>query len=582
MKKIILIITSVCLFFCTGCEDFLDTTNYTKKDSSNFPINENDAYQLITGIYANLPASFQDVEQNPIFVAYMASDEAFGAGSTSNIIAQAFDRMQCSKIDEFSSFWGLCWKGIFRANNAIQTIPSVADDKWKEYHRDNLLGQAHFLRAFYYWQLIDLFETVPLITETAPVNLPRASVDELYALVTSDLLKAINLIGNKKYGDFEKGRASKWTAQGYLARIFLFYTGFYKKDGLPTQEGTTVTKSDVISYLEDCINNSGFALVSDQRNIWPYTNEYTKWHYKYTIDNNLIWEGNGSKETMWNVRFNLLSGQHNRLPEYYGLRYRSGGSTTRQSFPYGQGYTNGALNPRFVQEWKEHPNYGEADSRLWGSVLDVKKELPDHQGDVTKEVERGDYHAKKYIVVTTFSSPDANPATSNPYNNYTYIFTNANNSNQYGNRDDIIYMRFADVLLMHSELTQTTDGINKVRARAKLAPIASYSLEALQNERKYELAFEGIRWNDLRRWYPDTAGDIIEQAQNGVLMRYRETKDVPYQWQAGNGFAKRYKETHGFFRIPDTEINLSEGLLEQNKGWTDDYSWMFVSLPYKF
>jgi hypothetical protein len=579
MKRIILIVTSICLFVCAGCADFLDTTNYSKKDTSNFPINENDAYQLITGIYANLPASYQDVEQNPIFVAYMASDEAFGGGSTSNIIAQSFDRLQSTKIDEFATIWKLCWQGIFRANNAILTIPAVADDKWKEYSRDHLIGQAHFLRAFYYWQLVDLFERVPLITETAPANLPRASVDELYALMTSDLLKAIELMDSKKYGEFEKGRASRWTAQGYLARIFLFYTGFYKKDALPTQDGGTVTKAQVISYLEDCIGKSGFDLVSDQRNIWPYTNEYTKWHYKYTIENNLAWEGNGSKETMWNVRFNLLSGQHNRLPEFLGLRYRSGGTTVKESFPYGQGYTNGALNPRFVQEWRDNPKYGEADKRLWGSVLDVKKELPDHAGDVTKEVERGDYHGKKYIVVTTFASPDADPAVDKPYNNYTYIFTNANNSNQYGNRDDVIYLRFADVLLMHSELTETTDGIDRVRARAGLSPVGAYSLEALQNERKYELAFEGIRWNDLRRWYPDTAGDIIEKAQEGVMTRYRERTDVPYQWQAGNSFSKRYKETRGFFRIPETEINLSEGVLEQNPGWDGD-SWMFVSLPY--
>jgi hypothetical protein len=581
MKKIILIITSVCLFVCTGCENFLDSTNYSKKDSSNFPISEIDAYQLITGIYSNLPASFEDVVQNPIFVAYMASDEALGGGSTSNIIAQSFDRMQCSAIDEFSTIWELCWQGVFRANNAILTIPTIADEEWEEYDRDDLIGQAHFLRAFYYWELVDLFEAVPLITETTPVNLPKASVDELYALITSDLLKAIELIDDQKYGEFEKGRASKWTAEGYLARIFLFYTGFYKKDGLPTQEGTTVSKSDVINYLEDCIYNSGFALVSDQRNLWPYTNEYTKWHYKYTIDNDLRWEGNGSKETMWNVRFNFFTGQHNRLPEYLGLRYRSGGTTTRESFPYGEGYTNGALNPRFVQEWRDNPNYGETDKRLWGSVLDVKKELPDHQGDVTKEVERSDYHGKKYIVVTTFPSADSDPATDEPYENYTYIFTNTNNSNQYGNRDDIIYMRFADVLLMHSELTETPDGINQIRARAGLEPIGGYTLEALQSERKYELAFEGIRWNDLRRWYPDTAGEIIEKAQEGAITRYRENTNVPYQWQAGNGFAKRYAETRGFFRIPETEVNLSEGVLEQNAGWTDG-SWMLVSLPYTF
>lgn len=582
MKKIVFSIASVCMLLLAGCEDFLDTSNYSKKDTSNFPITEDDGNKLITGIYYNLSDCFDDVEQHPIFVTYMASDEAFGGGSTSNVVAQSFDRMQATSIDAFEEIWASCWKGIFRANNAIASIPIIEESKWQTYNRDNLIGQAYFLRAFFYWQLIELFETVPLITSIDPVNLPRANVDELYAQVTSDLLKAIELIGNKKYGEFEKGRASKWAAQAYLARIFLFYTGFYKKDALPTVEGKNITKTDIIQHLEDCIKNSGFDLVADQRTLWPYTNQYTKWHYPYTIENNLDWVGNGSKETMWNVRFNLLSGQHNRFPEYLGLRYRSGGTTVRESFPYGQGYTNGPINPRFVQGWKENPNYGEADTRLWGSILDVKKELPKHLGDVTKEVERSDYHGKKYIVVTAFSNKDANPLVDKPYNNYTYIFTNTNNSNQYGNRDDVILMRFADVLLMHSELTQTVDGINRVRVRANLKPIGGYSLEALQNERKYELAFEGIRWGDLRRWYPETAGEIIEKAQEGVKTRYREHEDVPYKWESGNGFAKRYKETRGFFRIPDTQINLSEGVLVQTKGWEDEYNWMFTSLPYTF
>ncbi|MDL2212872.1 RagB/SusD family nutrient uptake outer membrane protein [Bacteroides sp. OttesenSCG-928-N06] len=587
MKRLILTTTIIALVLCiAGCEDFLDTTNYKKKDSSNFPISQTDAEQMVTGIYADMISVVEkNVEQLPFFVAYLASDETFGGGSTSNIIAQAFDRMLATKIDEFGKIWEVCYSGIFRANSALESIPNIDEGEWKSTaDRDHLMGQAHFLRAFYYWQLADLFETVPLVLKSEPVNLPRASADEIFGQIASDLLEAIRLMNNQKYGEFEKGRTSKWTAQAYLARIFMFYTGFYKKDSMPTADGGSVTKQQVIENLNDCIANSGYSLVPDPRNIWPYANQYTKWHYKFSIDNDLNWTGNGDQETMWNIRFNYFAGsqKHNRVPEFFGLRYQSGGTGRRESFPYGQGYTNGTVNTRMVEEWAGDPNYGEADKRLWGSVLDTKAELPDHQGDATKEVERTWYHGKKYIVVTCFASPDANPAKDSPYNNYSYIITEQQNHNQYGNRDDLIYMRFADVLLMHSELTGTVDGINKVRARAGLSPIAGYSFEALQKERKFELAFEGIRWNDLRRWYPDTAGDIIEAAQKDVPTQYRAQKNVPYQWHQGNGFAKRYKETRGFWRIPDTQINLSNGVLEQSPGWEDDKSWMFATLPYKF
>ena len=62
---------------------------------------------------------------------------------------------------------------------------------------------------------------------------------------------------------------------------------------------------------------------------------------------------------------------------------------------------------------------------------------------------------------------------------------------------------------MLDELEQSTTGMNLLRSRAGLNPYAAYSFECLQKERRYELAFEGIRFNDLRRWYPIDAGKII-------------------------------------------------------------------------
>ena len=66
--------------------------------------------------------------------------------------------------------------------------------------------------------------------------------------------------------------------------------------------------------------------------------------------------------------------------------------------------------------------------------------------------------------------------------------------------EDLYIIRFADVLLMHSELTGNADNMNRVRARAGL-PAIGYSLEALQQERRHELAFEGQRFQDIRRWH---------------------------------------------------------------------------------
>lgn len=86
----------------------------------------------------------------------------------------------------------------------------------------------------------------------------------------------------------------------------------------------------------------------------------------------------------------------------------------------------------------------------------------------------------------------------------------AQNNNQLGQTQDLIMMRYADVLLMHSELTETADGMNQVRARVGL-PAIGYSLDALKKERRHELAFEGIRWFDLMRW-----NDVVPALQKQI------------------------------------------------------------------
>jgi hypothetical protein len=131
--------------------------------------------------------------------------------------------------------------------------------------------------------------------------------------------------------------------------------------------------------------------------------------------------------------------------------------------------------------------------------------------------------------------------------------------------NDLILLRLADVYLMHSELTQTTTYLNKVRERAGLPAIATYSLEALQNERRHELAFEGVRWNDIRRW--GIAAEVLE-AQIGVDCYYKGAAEKTKSF--GGGYAARYNKTKGFFPIPESEVALTNDVIKQNEGWGAD------------
>ena len=135
---------------------------------------------------------------------------------------------------------------------------------------------------------------------------------------------------------------------------------------------------------------------------------------------------------------------------------------------------------------------------------------------------------------------------------------------QTGNIHDLVLIRFADVLLMQSELKENVEGINRVRDRVGLPPIGSYSLEALQNERRWELAFEGVRWNDIRRWHIAAAA-LEKQTNQPIYYLGNPSTNTAHN----GGYAARYNATAGFFKIPETEISLANGGLTQNDGWTD-------------
>ena len=398
-KKIKYIIASLlCMMLFVACDDFLDTQNLTMKDTSNFPVNETDAFQMVNGIYSVMNRNLADPEEDPFFIFDIASDDRLGGGSQSNIGAQGVDRLMNAYVDWMKPLWQQRYAGINRANNALETIDNVTN--WSsEKTKNQLLCEIYFLRAWYYFNLAQVFNGVPLVLSTEPQNLPRATPDEVYAQIASDLKNAIEYGPSTKYPEFGDGRASKWAAEGMMARVWLFYTGFYNKSELPLAEGGSISKSQVASWLEDCIQNSGYGLVSDQRNLWPYTNPYTGKDYQYDIDNGLNWETDENKENMFAVKMSNKPGwsadaqlRHNRIVEFYGLR-----KTTADAFPFSvQGYSNGPVCEKLWTDWAADPDYA-GDYRRVGSICDRAVEIPNYKGDKAKEVENTNLLGKKYI-----------------------------------------------------------------------------------------------------------------------------------------------------------------------------------------
>lgn len=571
-----------------SCEDFLDTELLTQKTSGNFPATEAEADQVLTGIYAHL--LFEDPEtSSELFLSQLASDDCLGGNLSSSGSCAVNFLMYVGSLNSYLGLWDRCYTLIHRANSALSSFVNVTS--WSsETSKNRHYGEAYFLRAITYYELVHVFGGVPIRTEATKDNIPRSTVDEVYELVANDLQKAIELLPDQNYfaGSEMTGHATKYAAEAYMARVFLFYTGRYAKETLPNG----ITKQQVIDWINDCVNNSGNDLVSDQRNIWAYTNPVTEQaesgdRYAYVVNNNLVWEGNSCKETLFANKHNLKNNWtytwwSNTLSQFFSPS--SGNYSAKQSYPFGTGWGGGPVSPAMVKEWKEWSakqqyldGYTE-DPRLTGSVwscrlynvdgdLLLDRRLTKDEPDYTvsnRYFEQTGYFNKKYININAYN---AKTSTYTAFGRVMYPDVSNYTSQQLCQIQDYIRMRFADVLLMQSELTEDATGLNRVRARSHLAPVA-YSLQAIKDERRYELAFESIRWWDLLRWSGPSlaeAGEALNKQTgfdvvNAAAVAAYKNVDI----------SARLQKTQGYWPIPQTEIDLSDGVLTQNPGWDAD------------
>jgi len=551
------------LLTMSGCNDFLDTQNYVKKDTSNLPQNVDDANQLLTGVYGELNLLNADPDDAPFFISEVASDDRFASGGVNDNGAHGADKLLRYGVDQFANTWKKHYAGIYKANVALEGYEKVLD--WEsEAQKNSFYGQTYFLRAFYYFDLAQLFGEVPLILNSAGGNFPKSNADVIYAQIASDLKNGIEMMDATKYPDFEAGRATRWAAEALMARVFLFYTGYYGESSLPLLDGGEVTKAEVITWLEDCRDNSGHDLVGDFRNLWPYTNEYTIDDYPYVagkigVDGQpLKWAGDGNIETIFATKFSNVYALSAGYVNYYALYFAPPINVGKSTFPWGRGWGKACVTPNLWDDWlAEEPT----DLRRQASIIDVTdpNEMKNYTWGANSEMEETGYWQKKIIAVAA-----KDPSTGGFVNGFAVLASGARNHIQFCNTTDLIHIRYADVLLMHSELTQTTDGINKVRQRAGLPVISSYSLDALKRERRFELAFEGLRWFDLMRW-----GDAPDALEKQVGQPIRNAGVLLAMSSFSTGFKARYEATGGFWPIPDSQIDLSEGVLKQNKGWIE-------------
>ena len=566
MKRILLLCLSV--FMLLSCENFLDTDNLTKKDTSSFPTSESDVDMLIS-------ATYQFIVQiapllNPFYMSDLASDDRFGGAGKSDKDNRAIGRLKRNGENQYGNPWQNMYAAIFRVNNILNSMDVVP---WSsQANRDAVEGEILFLRAYAYMNLCRTYGRVPLVLTIERVNLPRATPEELWGQIASDFKAAIEKLPATKFQNIDKGRlghATKWAAESMMARAWLFYTGYYEKDEMPLVGGGSISRSQVVDWLKDVEKNSGHGLLPNYWSLWPYSNEATSKDYKYMKNikakygDNITWikEEGDNYENIFGYKYSTLGNVYgenhaNQLVLYSSLRGWGIPDAGRKLFPLGLGWGGGTVNPQLWDEWLENePN----DIRRQASIIDVrdKNEMEEYVWGGDGQMEETGYWNKKYIAM---NAKRENSEGETEYVNYSCVLYNTPVEYRRDNTQDTYIMRFSDVLLMLAELTKDVSYINKVRNRVDLPALPAYTEEALRNERRYELCFEGVRYYDLLRWH--IAGTQLNK-KNGVPICNAGV------WTTANfgDMEKRIKETGGFFPIAVSQINLSGGVLVQDAAW---------------
>ena len=304
--------------------------------------------------------------------------------------------------------------------------------------------------------------------------------------------------------------------------------------------------------------------------MWPYMNSLTKPQYTYAKDIPGTWiTDDVNPEEMFSICYSNVaesSRNRNKFDQYLGVRKRSNYEVN--AFPFSRGYGMATVNPYVWEQWEiEEPG----DIRKAASIYSVDEEMADpskYSWGNDNQMEESGFWQKKYqawgaVVNGTF------------YYEFSSIPEYGGGGSDLGrghSPQNVQIIRFADVLLMHSELTDGKaiyngkSGMNAVRARVGL-PDKAYSVDALRMERKHELAFEGIRYNDMRR-YGKAYCLAALKTQLSQPIRNAGGSWITMKDQ-GAGYEARYNDTWGFRPFPASEVLLSAGVLKQNEGWTD-------------
>jgi tetratricopeptide (TPR) repeat protein len=394
-----------------------------------------------------------------------------------------------------TNVWQSMYVIITRCNSILIRIDDVTFDNAST--KNYIKGEAYALRAWAYDNLGKFFGGVPLIidaeyTTVETYSMKRSSQAETFAQAVSDYKAAINILP-EKWASEDAGRITKYAADAALGRLYMFMK----------------EPANAKTYLEAVINSGIYSLAANYEDC--FTDAY---------------DNNAAKDRVWEV-------------QYIGGLTGEGQTFSEMCMPEGYSGTEGyALR-------------GASAAMQVSTDLVSAWETGDYRQTIATSNQIKGTGAAGYTWCTKFSRHTYQPQSGTDW---------ANN---------LPIIRYSDVLLMSAEAISATEGptakaieyVNAVRTRAKLPNLTSLQtanaasfLTAIQQERRTEFMFEGLRWFDLVRW-----GNFIP-----VMTNFLNATDE------GNGrYSKNVQAYRSIFAIPQAEMDRynNTSVMWQNEGY---------------
>lgn len=524
MKRIIILIL---IFSCTSfsCKKFLNTTPEDFVTPETYFNTEEDMNRALAGVYNRLVDTFGRLYQRGLWSYFAVSDEFYYSNvSSNNLKVSDFD---ASNLD-VSRLWEGCYQGVERANQVLANVNKPVMD---ESRRNAIKGQALFLRAYFYFLLVNNFGPVPLklkpTTSPTDSSLPRSSIKDIYEKIVTDMKEAEGLV-NPIDKTVSNEVVSKTAVQAILARVYL------KMAGAPLND---VTKyKDALTYSDKVIASGLHALNPDYKQIFIN-------HSQDKYD---------PKECIWEIG---MFGNQQGTEQIAGSVGIDNGILSADN---GIGYSAGTM-------------------RVTARIYNLFQ-----AGDLRRDWTISPFYYKTTAGVTTAVNYTSAQIYDRNIGKWRRQYETLVPKHRVYNSTNFPVIRYSDVLLMKAEAECNVNGatsaayaaINQVKRRgfgksllvadaaadvpAGLNP-TQFILE-VQNERARELSYEGMRKHDLIRWglYLTKMSSLITEVDNGPATT----------WKARATTAARFTtERNLLLPIPVLELTSNPNIKENNPGW---------------